>query len=210
MIASLEQQPAAQLLDPLDPVAEYRMFLVDASNSMGERLGGVPKISIVKRGLLKFYLESWPTFYPEWPLKLGVTAFNLKGVIGKTVIRELIPIMVSPTRDELGSLHELKAEGGSPVSAALAYAFVTMKSINEIDRWNRTPKKIMLIGDGGNKGPDPTPICRKIAEAGIGLDCIELSDSPSPMMSMIAQEGKGKHYAVNSLEDFTGALAGPG
>jgi len=186
------------------------MFLVDDSNSMNEKLKGVPKIEIVREGLRRFCLESWPSFYPQWPLKIGITAFNLKGVMGKTNIEELVPVLVSPTREDLSKVANLKPTGGNPVYDALVYAKGIMDGVASIDRMRgSTTRRIKLISDGGNKGPDPLSACDRIARAGMRLDAVELADKPSSFMARIAETGQGIHYVASTVEELMFALELP-
>ncbi len=194
----------------MERTAEYRIFLVDASSSMKDRLDGHAKIDIVKESLKRFCAEAWPSFYPQWPLKIGIAAFNLKGIIGKTNIQELVPLMVTPTRAELTNLAELATTGGSPVRDGLAYAKNLMQSIATIDRLRHPAvRRIKLISDGGNKGPDPLSLCEQIAKAGIKLDTVELSPRPSAFMAKLAEKGQGIHYCVRTVEELTMALELP-
>ncbi len=177
---------------------------------MKEKLKGHPKIDIVKEALRRFCSESWPNFYPEWPLKVAIASYNLKGVIGKTNIQELVPLMVTPTRAELANLADLSPTGGSPVRDALSYAKNLMQSVATIDRMRRPAvRRIKLIGDGGNKGPDPLPLCEQIAKAEIRLDAVELSLKPSAFMEKIAEKGRGIHYCVRTVEELMMALELP-
>jgi hypothetical protein len=177
---------------------------------MKEKLDGHAKIDIVKEGLKKFCAESWPSFYPQWPLKIGIAAFNLKGIIGKTSIQELVPLMVSPTRAELTNLADLNTTGGSPVRDGLAYARNLIHSIGTIDRLRRPAvRRIKLISDGGNKGPDPVPVSEQIAKDGIKLDSVELASRPSAFMAKLAEKGQGIHYCVRTVDELMMALELP-
>ena len=194
----------------MERTAEYRVFLVDASSSMKDRLEGHAKIDIAKEGLRRFCAESWPSFYPQWPLKIGIAAFNLKGIIGKTNIQELVPLMVTPTRAELANVAGLETTGGSPVRDALSYAKGLMQNIHTIDRLRHPAvRRIKLISDGGNRGPDPVPTCEQIAKEGISLDAVELASKPSPFMAKLAEKGQGIHYCVRSVGELMMALEMP-
>ena len=177
---------------------------------MKKKLKGVPKIDIVKEGLRRFCLESWPSFYPQWPLKVGIDSFNLKGVIGKTNIRELVPVMVSPTRAELARVAHLRPAGGSPMRDALLYAKNVMLGIGSIDRRSRPAvRRIKLVSDGENNGPDPLAACVEIAKAGMNLDSVELSPEPSAFMAKLAEKGRGIHYCVRTVDELMMALELP-
>jgi len=193
----------------LPDVAEYRLLLLDASKSMNEKIHGVSKILLAKEGLRKFLVEELPTYYPDWPLRAGVSTFCLKGVIGKPVMRDLVPIMLTPTRADLEKLRELKAEGGSPLAAALQHGYGLMKGIDTIVRFRRTAKRIKLISDGANDGPDPLRACSEMARSGIKIDCVEFSEKPSELMTRIASCGEGLHYCVRSVDELTMSLKLP-
>jgi hypothetical protein len=177
---------------------------------MKDRLKGHSKIDIVKESLRRFCAESLPSFYPQWPLKVGIASYNLRGIIGKTNIRELVPLLVSPTRAELARVSDLAPTGGSPVRDALTYAKNLMESIVTIDRMRHPAvRRIKLVSDGSNKGPDPFPLCEQIAKAGIRLDSVELSPRPSVFMAMVAEKGKGIHYCVRTVGELMMALELP-
>jgi len=189
--------------------AEYRLFLLDVSNSMNEKLRGAQKLRIVKDSLKRFYMELLPSYYPEWPLKVGVASFRLAGIVGKTRIQELVSPLVSPTKAELERFDELKGSGGSPILDALKYARQTMRSIDSIDRWSNPIKRIKLIGDGGNDGPDPLKFCEELSKSRIILDCVELAGRPSAFMAEMASKGKGLHYCVRSVDELVMGLSLP-
>lgn len=189
--------------------AEYRLFLLDLSNSMNEKLRGAQKLQTVKNGLKEFYMELLPTYYPDWPLKVGVASFRRTGLVGKTRIQELVSPLVSPTKAELERFEGLKASGGSPVLDALKYARQTMRHIDSIDRWSNPIKRVKLIGDGGNDGPDPMKFCEELAKSRIILDCVELAARPSAFMAEMAAKGKGLHYCVRTTAELVMGLSLP-
>jgi Mg-chelatase subunit ChlD len=194
---------------PAAKASEYRLFLLDTSNSMNEKLRGVQKMRIAKDGVRRFYMELLPAYYPEWPLKVGITTFRLMGVLGKTKIQEVVSPLVSPTKAELEHFDTLKGAGGSPIYDALRYARESMKTIDSIDRWSNPIKRIKLIGDGGNDGPNPLPFCEKLVESKIILDCVELASKPSAFLAELASKGRGLHYCVRSVDELVMALSLP-
>ena len=77
---------------------EDRLFLVDTSASMAERVGPdhSRKIDIVKRGLKQFCLEHWPEMYYDRPLRVGIVIFRQTGLPGAPYFEQLVPYSQLP------------------------------------------------------------------------------------------------------------------
>jgi len=116
--------------------------------------------------------------------------------------------MVTPTPDHFDKIDELKTEGGTPIYGALKYALNLIKSAISFVRRASVRWQIILIGDGGNDGPNPTQLCREIAKSGVVIDAIEFSDVSSSLMLQITAGGNGRHYLVKNSNEFLEALKG--
>lgn len=179
---------------------EDRLFLVDASGSMGGKLGKWRKIELVKSGLLKFCMDRWPISYYAIPLRIGMVAFRLLGTPGHTVYETIIPLYPTAVSLELYRINDLDAKGGSWVADGLNYArHVIVES-------ERRQKRVCLISDGSFEGPDPLPVADQIRGCGALLSCVELAKESSRPMQDIAQHGGGSYSLAATPEEFGSAL----
>lgn len=177
--------------------AEDRLYLIDGSRSMNGRLGREKrsKVGTVKQILLDFCTENWSASYYPWPLRIGVTAYRLLGTPGRTVFDEIIPLNPEPVSLELWRLQELSGRGGAVIKDALEHALAIMGESP------RGKKKLVLIGDGGDSGPDPSDIAREVGKIGVELVCVELGNESSHVMRIVAKESGGKYQLAKSYEE---------
>ena len=63
-----------------------------------------------------------------------------------------------------------------------------------------------LIGDGDNDGPDPMKEVYQVVAQGISVDCVEVSEKASKLMTEIAVRTGGKHTLVDTSRDIRKAL----
>jgi len=177
--------------------AEDRLYLIDGSRSMNEKLGREKrsKVGIVKQILLDFCTENWSASYYPWPLRIGVTIYRLLGTPGETVFDEIIPLNPEPVSLELWRLQELSGRGGAIIRDALERGLVIM---NESPRGK---KRLVLIGDGGDNGPDPSDVATELGKNGVELVCVELGNESSHVMRVVAKESGGKYQLAKSYEE---------
>lgn len=178
--------------------AEDRLYLIDGSRSMNERLSGEKrsKISAVRQILMDFCTENWSASYYTWPLRIGVTAYRLLGTPGRTAFEEIIPLDPEPVSLELWRLEELSGRGGAIIGDALERGLAIM---NESPRGK---KKIVLVGDGGDGGEDPSDFAREIGKAGVELISVDLAKESTHVMRVIAKESGGKYHLAKGYEDL--------
>jgi Mg-chelatase subunit ChlD len=186
-----------------DVAVEDRLFLVDASGSMNDKIRGTKtrRFDIVREGLKKFCLERWPISYYDRPLRIGIVAFRLLGTPGSTVYEVIVPVYPTPATLELFRLDDLGPKGGSWYVEGLEYAHIVMsESLRKV-------KRIDFISDGTPEGPSALPVVEKIRNSRIILNAIEVSDAPSEAMQQIATAGGGSYRLVKNLDEFYAAIS---
>jgi Mg-chelatase subunit ChlD len=181
---------------------EDRLFLVDTSASMAERVGPdhARKIDIVKLGLKQFCMERWPEMYYDRPLRVGIVTFRQTGLPATPYFEQLIPLFPTPAVLEVYRIEEIKVRGSSPLCEALKYASMVMREST------RPVRRVKLIGDGDNDGPDPMKEVDKVAAERIRVDCVEVSEKASALMTEIAARTGGKHSLIDTSRDIRKAL----
>ncbi len=181
---------------------EDRLFLVDTSASMSGRIGPdrSRKIEIVKTGLKQFCVEHWPDMYYDRPLRIGIVIFRQTGLPATPYFEQLVPLFPTPAVLEIYRIDEVRVRGSSPLYEAFRYASVVMRDST------RPIKRVKLIGDGENDGPDPMEEVDAVVAAGIKVDCVEISESASKLMLDIASRTGGKHFLVDTSRDMRKAL----
>lgn len=197
LIIFRKRQSSAALKNS-DIAVEDRLFLVDASGSMNDKVRGskVRRFDIVREGLKKFCFERWPVSYYDRPLRIGIVAFRLLGTPGETVYEVIVPLYPTPATLELYRLDDLGPKGGSWFADGLEYAYIMVsESLRKV-------KRIDFISDGTPEGPSAFPVAEKIRNAGIVLNSLEISDVSSTIMKDIASAGGGGYHLVKSLEEF--------
>jgi len=181
-----------------DIAVEDRLFLVDASGSMHEKVPGTKfrRFDIVKGALKKFCYEKWPVSYYDRPLRIGIVAFRLLGTPGKTFYEVIVQLQPTPAALELYRLDEVGPKGGSWFADGLEYGYIVMSdSLRKV-------KRIDFITDGTLEGPNPIPFAEKIRSAGVTLNSIEVSNESTKIMQDIASAGGGAYHLVKSLEEL--------
>lgn len=178
-------------------------FLIDGSRSMNEKIGstGQRKIKIVREGLTKYCLDQWPVSYYPWPVRIGIVFFRLLGTPGSTVFDVVVPLDPEPPSLELYRLTEASMKGGSPLVDAVRYGLVVLNESNRQD------KRMKLIGDGGNDGEEIGACEEELKSAGIPVDSIELSDSPSERMRRVSSLSHGTYHQVKTIHEFMDAIS---
>ena len=177
--------------------AEDRLYLIDGSRSMNERLGGEKKskIGAVRDTLMGFCAENWSASYYPWPLRMGVTAYRLLGTPGKTVFEEIIPLEPTPISLELWRLDEFSGKGGAVIRDALERALAILRESQ------RGKRKLVLIGDGGDSGADPGDVAREIGNLGVEVLSVELGRESSHAMRAVAKESGGKYLLAKTSDE---------
>lgn len=178
--------------------SEDRLYMMDGSRSMNERLKGekVSKSGALRRTLMDFCTERWSASYYPWPLRIGVTAYRLLGTPGRTVFDEIIPLDPEPISLELWRLEEFSGKGGAIIRDALVRA---LEILRESPRGRR---KLVLIGDGGDNGPDPGDVAREIGGLGIEVLSVELGGESSHPMRVVAKEAGGKYLLAKTSDEI--------
>lgn len=202
LIIFRKRQSSAALRDS-DIGVEDRLFLIDASGSMKDKVRGtkVRRFDIVREGLKKFCFERWPVSYYDRPLRIGIVAFRLLGTPGGTVYEVIVPLYPTPASLELYRLDDLGPKGGSWFADGLEYAYITVsESLRKV-------KRIDFISDGTPEGPNALPVAEKIRNAGIVLNSLEISDVSTNAMQEIASSGGGAYHLVKNLEEFYAAIS---
>jgi len=181
---------------------EDRLFLVDTSASMVDRVGPdhARKIDIVKAGLKQFCLEHWPEMYYDRPLRVGIVIFRQTGLPATPYFEQLVPLFPTPAVLEIYRIDEIRVRGSSPLYEALKYASTVMGGST------RPVRRVKLIGDGDNDGPDPMKEVDQFVAQGIRVDCVEVSEEASMLMTEIAAKTGGKHSLVDTSRDIRKAL----
>ena len=164
------------------------------------RSTGMRKIKIVREGLTKYSLDLWPVSYYPWPVRIGIVFFRLLGTPGSTVFEVIVPLNPEPPSLELFRLEESSMKGGSPLIDAIRYGLGILREST------REEKRMKLIGDGGNDGEEVGACEEEVSSAGIPIDSIELSDTPSDNMRRIPGSSGGTYYQVKTLREFLNAV----
>jgi len=169
---------------------------------MAERVGPdhSRKIDIVKRGLKQFCLEHWPEMYYDRPLRMGIVIFRQTGLPATPYFEQLVPLFPTPPVLEVYRIDKIKVRGSSPLYEALKYASTVMRGST------RPVRRVKLIGDGENDGRDPMKEVDEVAAKGIRVDCVEVSEEASKLMTEVAARTGGKHSLVDTSRDIRKAL----
>jgi hypothetical protein len=177
--------------------AEDRLYMIDGSRSMNERLGREKrsKARIVRQTLLEFCTEKWPASYYAWPLRIGITVYRLLGTPGKTFFDEIIPLEPEPISLELWRLDEFSGKGGAIIRDALERALFILRESQ------RGKRKLILIGDGGDTGGDPADAAREIGKMGVEVLSVELGKESSRSMRVVATESGGKYVLAKTADE---------
>jgi Mg-chelatase subunit ChlD len=181
---------------------EDRLYLIDASKSMGEKLSenSPEKIEIVKQGLAAYCRSLWPVSYYDRPIRIGIVAFRFVGTPGNTRFEVIIPLYPSPMSLEMYRLNDLRARGSCHVEDGLEFARILLSESE------RSTRRLYLISDGGFTGLDPLPVARALKDIGVQLKCIELATASSKTMVEIASESGGVQQTVGDASIFGNAL----
>ncbi|MDG7006973.1 MAG: hypothetical protein JRN06_01865 [Nitrososphaerota archaeon] len=177
--------------------AEDRLYMLDGSRSMNEKLKGekVSKAGAVRQTLMDFCMERWSASYYPWPLRVGITAYRLLGTPGKTAFDEIIPLDPEPISLELWRLEEFTGKGGAIIRDALVRALDILKESP------RGKRKLVLIGDGGDSGADPGDVAREIGGLGVEVLSVELGKESSHPMRAVAKEAGGKYLLAKTADE---------
>ncbi len=178
--------------------AEDRLYLIDGSRSMNERLGGErqSKMGAVRQILFDFCTENWSASYYTWPLRIGITGFRLLGTPGRTVFEEIIPLEPEPVSLELWRLREFSGRGGAIIRDALERGRAILAESQ------RGKRRLVLIGDGGDSGADPGDVAREIGKMGVEVLSVELGKESSHPMRAVAKESGGKYLLAKSSDEL--------
>jgi Mg-chelatase subunit ChlD len=182
--------------------AEDRLYLLDGSRSMNERLGKekLSKINAVRQILMDFCMENWSASYYTYPLRIGITGYRLLGTPGTTQFEEIIPLDPEPVSLELWRLKEFSARGGAVIKDALD------QGLSIIKESPRGKRRIVLIGDGGDNGEDPAEVAREIGGLGVELVSVELGKDSTHVMRLIAKESGGKYHLAKTYDEAMRAI----
>lgn len=182
--------------------AEDRLYMIDGSRSMNERLGSekVSKLGAVKRILMGFCQENWSASYYTWPLRIGITGFRLLGTPGRTVFDEIIPLEPEPISLELWRLNEFSGKGGAIIRDALE------RARGVLSESQRGKRKLVLVGDGGDTGAEPADVAREIGKMGVEVLSVELGKESSHAMRVIAKEAGGKYILAKTTDEIRRSL----
>ena len=132
-----------------------------------------------------------------------------RGPLGRTngacsATAQVAPIMASNSTNILNGMNSVDIGGATPLVYALDRAvyqdFATMDTT--------TPKKIVLITDGGeNCGGDPCAFARSLMKkrSDVHIDVV-LASSSSRALTCLASTTGGHFYSVNNLSDFSNTL----
>jgi von Willebrand factor type A domain len=182
--------------------AEDRLYMIDGSRSMNERFGREKqsKLGVVRQTLMSFCMENWSASYYPWPLRIGVTAYRLLGTPGKTVFEEVIPLNPEPASLELWRLEGLYGRGGAMLRDPLERGLVILKESP------RGKRRLVLIGDGGDSGEDPSDVAKGIGKAGIELVTVELGKESSDSMKKIASSSGGRYQLAKDSDEVRKAI----
>lgn len=134
------------------------------------------------------------------------TVITERGPIGTTrgacsATAQIAPIYASNTNNILNGMNSVDIGGATPLVYALDRAIY--QDFANLD--TTTPKKIVLITDGGeNCGGDPCAFARKLMKnrSDVHIDVV-LASSSSKALSCLASTTGGHFYTVNNLADFT-------
>lgn len=178
--------------------AEDRLYMIDGSRSMNERLGKErqSKLGAVRETLMDFCTEKWSASYYTWPLRIGITGYRLLGTPGRTVFDEIIPIEPEPISLELWRLAEFSGRGGAIIRDALVRA----KAI--LEESQRGKKRLVLVGDGGDSGAEPGDVAGEIGKMGVEVMCVELGQESSHSMRVVAKESGGKYVLAKTSDEI--------
>lgn len=122
-----------------------------------------------------------------------------KGACSATA--QVAPIMISNTSNILNGMNSVDIGGATPLVYALDRA--VYQDFANLDK--TTPKKIVLITDGGeNCGGDPCAFARKLMRnrSDVHIDVV-LASSASRALTCLASTTGGHFYTVDNLADFT-------
>ncbi len=164
------------------------------------RSSGMRKIKVVREGLTKYCLESWPVSYYPWPVRIGVAFFRLLGTPGSAVFEVVVPLNPEPPSLELFRLEETPMKGGSPLVDGIRYGLGILREST------REERRLKLIGDGDNDREEITACEDEVRSTGIPVDSVELSDTPSENMRRISAFSSGLYNQARTVQEFLEAV----
>ena len=137
------------------------------------------------------------------------TVVTERGPIGTTAgacsaTTQVAPIMAANASNILNGMNSVDIGGATPLVYALDRAIY--QDFASMDTF--TPKKIVLITDGGeNCGGDPCAFARSLMKkrSDVHIDVV-LASSSSRALTCLASTTGGHFYTVNNLSDFSNTL----
>lgn len=200
-VADLEERTGSELaeLEELLPVSylapePYQIpgvalvFVMDRSGSMGDPVGGVPKIEILKRAALR----SLDVLDPEdW---VGLIAFD-------TDFEWIVPLKPLGDRREFqSSIQRLSANGGTDLYFALKDAFETLE---------RTPariKHILVFTDGHNNNRrerEYRELYERFQKSAVRVSALGIDRAPNEEFLLeLTAAGRGRYQRVHHFTDL--------
>ena len=127
---------------------------------------------------------------------------NISGSCSAT--SQIVPVTPYNALNLLNGMNSVKVGGSTPLTLALEQAVNT--DFGKMD--NTTPKKIVLITDGGeNCGGDPCAFARKLVtqRSDITIDVVLVSSNSKELLCLANLTG-GKFYNTDDVSSFTRVL----
>lgn len=164
------------------------VFVMDRSGSMGDPVGGVPKIEILKRAALR----SLEVLDPEdW---VGLMAFD-------TEYEWIIPLHPLSDRQQfIANIQRLTANGGTDLYFALKEAFSVLE---------RTPARvrhILVFTDGHNNNKrerEYAELFERLSKSSVRVSTLGIDRAPNEeFLQSVARAGRGRYQRVGEFTDL--------
>jgi len=174
------------------------LFILDASGSMWQKLGGEFKIAVAK-SVMKNLVEKLPD-----ASKTGLVAYGHNRKSDCDDIETLVPLNSNDKAAFTAQIDAINPQGKTPIAKSINHALALLRSETE-------PVTIVLVTDGLETCEgDACGLVQKAKAQGVKITLhvvgfgIEEQDLSS--MECLAQSGGGKYFPANNAAELAGAL----
>ena len=174
------------------------LFLLDASNSMWGQVEGVAKMHTAK-SVLGELISDLPG-----DTRVGLMTYGHRRAGDCGDVELLRPVAANARQQVVDALAAITPRGKTPIAASLeasAAAFAGLEGA----------KSVVLISDGVETcDGDPCAAAERLATEGIDVRVhvvgFDLTHEERAALDCIAEKGKGRYFAANSVESFAAAV----
>lgn len=174
------------------------LLVLDASNSMWGQVNGVPKIDAAKSTLGRL-ISDLPA-----DTQVGLMTYGHRRAGDCADVELLTPIAANAQQQVIDALAAITPRGKTPIAASLEASAAAFAGIDGA-------KSVVLISDGVETcDGDPCAAAEKLASEGIDVRVhvvgFDLTPEERAALDCIAEKGRGRYFAANSVESFAAAV----